>query len=284
MCRTAGCAEVDELAVIENRSREMQELRARLAALDEELGKESAGLPLDEFLRELHKLDLDSLTAQLAVKRDEIERMDAERRIYDEQVGEARLVVQTMDGNARAAEAAERAESVLAQIEEQSDRYLRLRLAAAILRQEIERYRTENQDPLLRRAGEFFRELTLGSFTGITTDFDTSDHPVLKGVRPSGHDVGVQGMSEGTRDQLFLALQLASVEKFIAASEPMPFIVDDILIAFDQEREAAVLRALAELSRRTQVIVFTHHAHLVDMAKRTLSPNILQIHELPRRA
>ena len=46
-----------------------------------------------------------------------------------------------------------------------------------------------------------------------------------------------------------LALQLASVEKFIARSEPMPFIVDDILVAFDQGREAAVLRALARLFR-----------------------------------
>lgn len=283
MCRLAGCERAEELEPIEVKSREVQERRARLAALEEQLAKESAGVSLEDFVRELGGLDADAIAAEIALKREGIERLELMREQANRTAGAEHLQVISMDGNAQAAEAAERAEAILAQIEEQSERYLRLRLAAAILRLEIERYRTENQDPLLRRAAEFFRELTLGSFTSITTDFDSSDHPVLKGVRPSGDDIGVQGMSEGTRDQLFLALQLASVEKFIAASEAMPFIVDDVLIAFDQQREAAVLRVLAELSRKTQVILFTHHAHLVDLAKRTLTPDVLRVHELPRR-
>ena len=47
----------------------------------------------------------------------------------------------------------------------------------------------------------------------------------------------------------------------------MPFIVDDILIRFDDERAAATLKVIAELSRKTQVLFFTHHARLVELAK-----------------
>jgi uncharacterized protein YhaN len=49
----------------------------------------------------------------------------------------------------------------------------------------------------------------------------------------------------------------------------MPFVVDDILIKFDDGRARAALELLAELSRRTQVIFFTHHRHLVEIAEGT---------------
>jgi uncharacterized protein YhaN len=73
-------------------------------------------------------------------------------------------------------------------------------------------------------------------------------------------------MSEGARDQLYLALRLATLERYLDHAEPLPFIVDDILVNFDDERSAATLKVLAELSRKTQVILFTHHAHLRDLA------------------
>jgi uncharacterized protein YhaN len=74
-------------------------------------------------------------------------------------------------------------------------------------------------------------------------------------------------MSDGTRDQLYLSLRLASLEKYLQAGEPMPFIVDDILVNFDDRRAAATLRALAELSKKTQVLFFTHHERLVELAQ-----------------
>ncbi len=73
-------------------------------------------------------------------------------------------------------------------------------------------------------------------------------------------------MSDGTRDQLYLSLRLASLEKYLETSEPMPFVVDDILVNFDDLRAAATLGALAELSKKTQVLFFTHHGRLVELA------------------
>jgi uncharacterized protein YhaN len=87
------------------------------------------------------------------------------------------------------------------------------------------------------------------------------------GVRGVGEKVKVGGMSEGVRDQLYLALRLATLESYLAKSEPLPFIVDDILINFDDKRTAATLKILAELSKRTQVILFTHHSQVKEMAE-----------------
>lgn len=112
-----------------------------------------------------------------------------------------------------------------------------------------------------------FSLLTLGSFSGLRADYNDKDEAVLSGVRPSGKAVRVEGMSDGTRDQLYLSLRLASLERFLESNEPMPFIVDDVLIKFDDRRAEATLQALAVLAAKTQVVFFTHHARLVELAE-----------------
>jgi len=185
-----------------------------------------------------------------------------------------------MDGNASAAEAAQRAEAALAEIRTGVEQYIRLRLAAAVLRSEIERYRSLNQGPILARAGELFSHITLGSFVGLRTEFGEKDVAVLVGVRPNGEMVSVEGMSDGTCDQLYLSLRIASLERHLAHNEPMPFIIDDILVNFDDRRAAASLKILADLSSRTQVIFFTHHRHLLELAANTLGPDTFYVHSL----
>ena len=151
----------------------------------------------------------------------------------------------------------------------------------ACSREGIERYRERNQGPVLRRAGELFAELTRGSFASLRVDFNDKGEAVLFGVRPGGKPaVGVEGMSTGSRDQLYLALRLASLETYLERHEPLPFIVDDVLIHFDDDRARAVLRVLAEFSKRTQVIFFTHHEHLVRLAEGALPVNVLFLHRL----
>ena len=144
---------------------------------------------------------------------------------------------------------------------------MRLRLAERILRREIERYRREHQAPLLSRASELFGRITLGSFTGLRPEHGDNDTAVVVGVRPDGGGLGIGAMSDGTRDQLYLALRLASLERHVSRSEPMPFVVDDILIKFGDDRSRATLEALAEFAETAQVLFFTHHARLAAIAE-----------------
>ena len=65
--------------------------------------------------------------------------------------------------------------------------------------------------------------------------------------------------------------------------EPMPFVVDDILIHFDDTRSKATLQVLSELAEQTQVIFLTHHRHLLDLANENLPANQLFVHHLDSR-
>ena len=60
--------------------------------------------------------------------------------------------------------------------------------------------------------------------------------------------------SEGTVDQLYLAMRLAVAE---ALAPEAPLILDDALVRFDDTRLKAALEILKEESRNKQVILFT---------------------------
>jgi uncharacterized protein YhaN len=166
-------------------------------------------------------------------------------------------------------------ESAAAQMAEAARDWTVLKLASTMLSRAIERYRETQSNPTLRRAGSLFSTLTGGSFAGIAQAFDEEDRAHLIGQRPSGEQVSVaEAMSEGTRDQLFLALRLAYLEDYALGSEPMPFIGDDLFQTFDDARTAAGLRTLAETSERFQTILFTHHRSVVEIAEAELGTEL----------
>nr|MDA3898394.1 chromosome segregation protein SMC [Desulfobacteraceae bacterium] len=164
---------------------------------------------------------------------------------------------------------------------ENIESYVRFKMAAIILNESIEKFRDKNQSPVLQKASSFFSQITAGSFEGIRAEFDDSGNPVIAGIRSVVKEiVHVNGMSEGSADQLYLALRLAGLEAYLDRNEPIPFIVDDILIKFDNTRAKATLKALADLSEKTQIIFFTHNRHLVDLAKKNIDDSILITHSL----
>ena len=60
--------------------------------------------------------------------------------------------------------------------------------------------------------------------------------------------------SDGTMDQLYLALRLAVAE---ALMPNMPLVLDDVLVRFDDARMRAAVSILRELAENRQVILFT---------------------------
>ena len=130
------------------------------------------------------------------------------------------------------------------------------------------------------RAGELFVSTTQGKFKGINTDIDEDGKPIVVGVRESGKQVLVSQMSDGTRDQLFLSFRLASLEKYSASAEPLPFIADDILVHFDDERSEATLDLLAEYGKSNQVLLFTHHLSVREKAAKLEKDGLASIVDL----
>jgi len=282
MCRQAACESYEQLSEAANKSRRRRDLERSVNKLEDLISSQSDGTTFKTFVAEAEAVDIDLLQPRVDELGESIERLNEER---DEVIGQIKaegIELRKIDGGSLASENAAQCESAASRLEDQVQELAKLRVCAAVLRAAIEEHRKKNQGPVLGRASQIFSDITLGGFKELRADFNERGEPVLTGVRSSsGEAVPVSGMSDGTCDQLYLALRLASLETWLDGHESIPFIVDDVLLSFDDDRAIASLQVLAELSRRTQVIFFTHHRHLVELASDNVSSDDLFVTALP---
>jgi len=281
LARRAGVATAAELDPVLTHLERRDAARAEIDRLRKELSRHARGQGVDEFVAKVRSeapSELADRKAHAALEKQELAReLEGVRQtVFGLEAVKAELVT----AGDKAADLRQQAEAHIAVMAREAARFLRLRLATHLVQEQIERFREENQGPLLLRAGAIFRAITGGAFVGLVADFDANDTPVLVGCRPDHTTVTVEGLSDGSRDQLYLSLRLAALERFLEEHEPMPLILDDLLITFDNDRARAILPQLGELGKRTQILLFTHHEHLVDLCRETLGENHVHIHRL----
>lgn len=249
-------------------ARRLRALREALAAAEAEAVRGGEGHALDALEAEWRAADPEEVARRADALGPLLADANARVAAAAEAAGDARRAFAALDiPGGDAAGAAADAEQARAEMAAQAEAYLLKRAQAVTLRWAIERYRQERQDPLLVRASALFRRLTLGRFAELRIDHDAAA-PRLLGVRDDGRQaIDVEAMSDGTADQLFLALRLAAAEQSVAAGVRLPFLADDLFINFDDDRARAGLEVLSELAMTTQVLFFTHHAHLAGIAR-----------------
>ncbi|MBN9510682.1 MAG: AAA family ATPase [Alphaproteobacteria bacterium] len=251
------------------------ELRRQIDERGAELARLDDGKTMAELEAEAAGVDLDALPARL-------EAVDARlKALADEGAGQAaRLAtlaatLQEMEAGRDAAGAAQAMHDARSEMDEIVVRYTRLRLAQTLLRAGIDRFRRQQQAPLLAEAGRLFARLTEGRYDGLFVDETEAGTPLLLARAADGTHCPAERLSDGTRDQLYLALRLAALTG-AAGGERMPFIADDLLVNFDDRRARAALNVLAEFAASSQTILFTHHAHIAAMAE----PEAASLHRL----
>lgn len=254
-------------------------LRAELAAAD----------------REAMQARCDELTTELtALAAHEAELVDkvAALRVQREQVASADEVAAL-----RRQEAA-----LLESARQMALEWSRNALARHLIDTARRRFERERQPHVIREAAAIFRTITGGRWQSIAASLEDG---VPRAVPVDGEPVPHEHLSRGTREQLYLALRLGYVRTHALHAEPLPLIMDDILVNFDPERAARTAAALAALcgagtggqpgeapgyaaeadapdtpdtpeapgtAKPHQILFFTCHPHTVDML-RTAAPD-----------
>ena len=127
--------------------------------------------------------------------------------------------------------------------------------ALTIAQETLQQARTELQrrfaPRITQRAQELLGAMTDGRYQSLTMGEDFS-------LRASAGQEDVQWdaiwRSDGTIDQLYLALRLAVAEEL---TPDAPLVLDDALVRFDDTRMAAALNILRKMAESKQVICFT---------------------------
>lgn len=284
--RLAGCEDDQDLEIVITRAESG-------ADKQEEYDRIAKGLIERNDVTDLKQIEEEASGYELDVLKAEIHSREERQKLVQDEVfktgseyGRLLQEFERLEGSEESALQAQRAEDALAKIRPAVAQYLRLRVASDVLHRAIEAFREKHQGPVLSKASELFSRLTLGDHSGLTTGFGDDDRPVLVAIRKNGEQVAVEGLSDGTRDQLYLALRLAAIEYHVRTVAACPVILDDILINSDDARAFAALDVIGDLAKRTQVLFFTHHRRLAELGIKAgaqlieLSPGRQQSFEL----
>lgn len=125
-------------------------------------------------------------------------------------------------------------------------------------------YESGKQPKIIEKANGFLREMTHGRYT-LTVSSDGKDI----GIIDKDNQVRDPKIwSSGTGDQVYLAIRLAMALSFGEQIEPLPIVLDDIFVRFDEKRQEDTLRFLMDLGKTQQIFLFTCHAQTMKIAKR----------------
>ena len=274
----AGADSTDALPDAESRSDLRRTAAARLHDLREQLAQTSAK-DADVLRAELAGLDRVAIDSEKQACADAIARLDADEKAAIAAEHSAQVALAKVDTSDEAAQAREEMEAAIARYRAGVRPWAQLKLAQALLGEALKRHREKAQGPVVALAGEYFRLMTGGRFVRLRVDED-NDAPVLLAEPAHGQPMEVAALSEGTADQLYLALRLAALQVQRQPDRMMPLVLDDVLMTADDARAAHMFSALEKFAGQAQVMVFTHHHHLLDVAAGAVTGQALKVHRL----
>lgn len=253
--------DVDELV---GRSRRLLDLRAQERSVLDRIRAAAPGDDPDSLAARLAELTPEQV--EQAAGRAGDEAGDAGAALEQAQERRTRLAGELRDAQQDRDAAALHQQHVdlLDAMAEHARRWARLQLMAGLLDRVVRAESPMADADLLRHAGVLASALTGGRVQGLSEEGTAGEQRALV-VRLAGDlDADVGGLSEGTADQVFLALRLAGIRQRqdvarSAGAETLPVVLDDVLMAHDDRRTEAALGVLVDEARDQQVLLLTHH-------------------------
>ncbi|MBQ8263815.1 MAG: AAA family ATPase [Oscillospiraceae bacterium] len=139
---------------------------------------------------------------------------------------------------------------------ELTEQYDALSLAIETLREANDEMQQRFAPALGRRAAEIMSRLTGGKYTELSFSREL-DAAAKRSGDTLAHEKAF--LSEGTVDQIYLALRLAICDLALPEGCSCPLVLDDALVNFDDERMGNALEVLREIAEKRQVILFSCH-------------------------
>ena len=218
------------------------QLRERCSVLEQRLN-DTAPLTAEEEALRRPAEGREELTAQRQQSREACAQL---RSALDRTAGEMSALGDFAELSARLEELENKRETAQAE-------YDALALALDALEEANTTLQNRFSPTLSRRAGEIFSELTGGQYREVL--LDEALHASASGE--DGIPRSAEVLSRGGADQLYLAVRLAICEQVLPADKPVPLILDDALVHFDEKRMAAALDWLCRAARERQILLFT---------------------------
>ena len=233
-----------------------------IQALERTLQRAAGAGQRADFESKLADTDRVSIQAELEDKRTQREALAAEIGKNQEERGRKDGKIRDIERSDELSTALQKRGSLRAQLDRDVSRWAVRAICKEVLAKTRRKFEREKQPGVMRFASSFLGKITNTAYSRVFSPLESEEVAV---ETPQGVRRGVLELSRGTREQLYLSLRFGLIREYEASSEPLPVIMDDILVNFDPKRARSAADAIAGLAESNQVLFFTCHPEIAQM-------------------
>ncbi|MCA1588196.1 MAG: AAA family ATPase, partial [Chloroflexi bacterium] len=198
--------------------------------------------------------DIGEVRDRLALVRTELHAIAASRDAVLQEMGALQRQIETLEASVEMSAARQHHVDLVSRLEAEAEEWSVRRLAVALMERTRQRYEREHRPGVIKTAEAFLAEWTDGRWVRIVAPLGGA----IDGLeRADGRQVAIAGLSRGTQEQLYLALRFGLIEHFADEAEPLPIVMDETLVNFDEARAERTARTIELLSARHQILYFS---------------------------
>lgn len=246
---------MQRIAKCENIRSEVTQLKASLLVL-------AGSADLEEFVDQTMNSDATDTRLLAHELQREVDSLEQQREKCNQSIGVLSERFEKLSQNDEAAALRQQLTGLRSQLADLAQQWILFKTGHHILNRSIELFAEENEPELIRLARKFLSQLTGGRYT-------TVEHQRGKGggfkVRSSdGTAYSPELLSSGTREQLYLALRMAYISHHCSSHEPLPVLMDDCFVNFDDKRMHHAIEAIGQWGNDIQTVIFSCHRRTHD--------------------
>jgi uncharacterized protein YhaN len=244
-------SEVEQRSVLRQ---EITRAEQALAGLSREFPEAPALLARLETSEETETLELSAVDAELT-------RQERELAGAHDALAELDLEFEAWSNDATLADLRLDLQLVEQQLDDAVQTRAATKLAEDCLDSLCRSFERRTQPETLSLASDLLQRLTCGKYRRVWTPLGERQ---LRVEDSFGHSSQIETLSRGAREQLYLAIRLAVIQRLAQTGFELPLLLDDVFVNFDAPRTEAAIDLLQEVAERgQQVLFFTCHQHVV---------------------
>lgn len=236
----------------------IRDKESNLKTLQVTLGLEA----YQQRMKDLEEMSPDEIQSRLATSEQDLKDKQEEYDRLIREISELNTTMISLLNTGNLAKLRNEKNSIEEELKSGVKEWLSSQIALQVLSETKREYEKNHQPRVLSKAGEYFKTATENRYKSITISSDSNDISIRDTI---GNPKTIEQLSRGTKEQLLLSLRLGLIEEYEENAEPLPVILDDIMVNFDRERTNQFADLLIGFAKQRQVIYFTCHEHLRDL-------------------
>jgi uncharacterized protein YhaN len=263
LLRQAGAADAEDFrrrGEAHGKWRELvHQMETEETALYRVAGTREAQAALEEELGRTDPLELQEEKERLQARVQELSHLIS---ADDQEIGDLKGKLKSMEQDEQLSDLLLQQRTVKEQLADATRRWATLVICRHLVDEARGVYERERQPQVIQEADHFLHTMAHGRYRLLAAVGEDGVH--LESLRSQARKEEV-AWSAGLADQVYLAIRLGLAREFGRHSEPLPVILDDVLVKFDPSRRVNTARVILEFAREQQVLLFSCHPEIMDI-------------------